>query len=255
MSDLKLEIDVDAITEQLKTSTKEMQTDLEKGVANLAKMTHAKLLELADENLSALKTMYRDNVEYLEPAQIGGDKLWIVRLKEPALWIEEGRKSGFMEELLDGKSSKTSQDGKKYAVVPFKHNENPSQQSSSAQQLANQIKEAMNNKNISWGKIEYGADGSPRTGKLHSFNVESARIKENHKSPLTYGVNVYQKKQADGSVRRDIMTFRIIHEDHKEEGKWNHPGRNGDKLMDAAFEWATDMWEREIFPKIVSKYE
>lgn len=192
-----------------------------------------------------------DNVEY-EKVE---DGLWVVTLKEPAMWIEEGRKSGFMEELLDGKSSRTNKKGEKYAIIPFEHSKNPTEQSPKAQQLANQIKEELKSRNINWKKIEKNKDGSPRLGLLHKINIDNPRLKEAHKSSPTKGIAVYQRKDSSGNVRRDVMTFRIIHEKHRNEGLWIHPGREGDKLMDKAFDWAVDAWDREILPQILAKFD
>lgn len=254
MSDLFFDIDTKGIAEAIGKKVKQIQKDLEDGAWALSHIAHASLLEEASK-LNSLSELYRENIEFVEPTDYSGEKIWIIRLKEKAMWIEEGRKSGFMDELLDGKSGKVSKDGKKYAVIPFKHNENPSRQSTSARQLSAKIKEAMEEKNISWGKIETNADGSPRVGKLHTFNVETARHKGVHKTPLTYGVNVYQKKDESGQVRRDIMTFRIIHEDHEQEGLWDHPGLTGKKLMDKVHDRLDDIWEKEILPSILNKYE
>lgn len=185
--------------------------------------------------------------------------------------------SGFMEELLNGKSSRTGKNGK-YAVIPFKHNKNPSGQSPKAYDLAQEIKYALKKEGVSWKKIETGPDGSPRIGLLHKFNVETARPvdaqKDIHKNPLTKGVAVYQNiydengvlvrdrakgrdlmAKGKGTVKKDVMTFRVISEKHRNEGLWNHPGRQGNKIFDKAFEWAVNHWEKEILPAIFDKYK
>lgn len=162
--------------------------------------------------------------------------------------------SGFMEELLNGKSAKTGKNGR-YAVIPFKHNENPSQQSEKATKLADEIKQALRKRNINWRKIEKNADGSPRIGRLHTINVETARLSPKHKTEPGMGVSVYQSKDKQGNVRRDVVTFRIIHEKHRQEGLWVHPGRKGDKLMDKALDWAMNTWEKEILPMLLEKYK
>ena len=250
MADLKLEVDVEAIAKSFGDLRRSIENDITKGVESLAVMTHAKTLELARDNLRSLSQLYMDNVEFSNPAP----NFWVVTLKEAALWIEEGRKSGFMQELLDGKSGKVSAKGEKYAVIPFKHNVNPTEQSTKAQQLSNEIREGHQQRDVGWRKIELNRDGSPRLGMLHKFNVESARLDPKHKTPSGYGVTVYQTKQKDGSVRRDIMTFRVITEKHKNEGLWNHPGRDGDHLMDKAFDWAIQTWEKDILPAIIAKH-
>lgn len=254
VSNLKFEIDIDTLSKQMEGLKKDIQSDLSKGVQNLANMTHAKVLELAGEELSSLQQKYKENVEFSNPAE----NFWIVTLREPALWIEEGRKSGFMEELLRGKSAKTGKNGR-YAIIPFQHNVNPSTQSPKAYDLAQEIKYELKKKGISWKKIEYNSDGSPRLGLLHRFDLETARPvqaqKDIHKNPLTKGVAVYQRKDEGGKVRRDVMTFRVITEAHKNEGLWVHPGREGNKLMNKAFEWAVSTWEKDILPAIFERYK
>ncbi len=252
MSNLRFHVDVERLAKQFESLKKDVQQDLTKGVENLASMTHAKTLEIAGEELTSLQKMYKDNVEFSNPAP----NFWVVTLKEPAMWIEEGRKAGFMEELLNGKSSRTGKNGK-YAIIPFHHNKNPSEQSPKAYDLAKEIQYELKKKGVNWKKIEVNEDGSPRLGKLHTFQFDNARAiaqKASHKNPLTKGVSVYQTKQKDGSVRRDVMTFRVISEKSRNEGAWVHPGRKGNKIMDKAFEWAMQTWERDILPAIFEKY-
>ena len=260
MSKLNFNIDVERLSKQMGDLKQEVQKDLTKGVESLANMTHAKTLELATEELTSLAELYKDNVEFANPMP----NVWVVTLRDPAMWIEEGRRSGFMEELLNGKSAKTGKNGK-YAVIPFKHNKNPTQQSAKAYDLAKSIQYELKKKGISWKKIETNEDGSPRIGRLHSFNFNNPRDLQDqegklladkaiHKNPLMKGVSVYQTKQKDGSVRRDIMTFRVISEKHKNEGLWVHPGRKGNKILDKAFDWAIQTWEKDILPAIFEKY-
>jgi len=215
MANLIFEIDPKDITDKITAIKDTTENDVIKSVEHLAAMTHAKAHELARDHLSSLSQTYTDNLEFSNPSE----NLWIVILKNPAMWIEEGRKSGFMEELLNGKSSKTNKKGEKYAIIPFKHNANPTQQSPKAQALANEIKNEFKKRGIPWRNLEKDARGDPKIGKLHRFNVDSARLSDKHKSPATHGVAVYQTKNDKGQVRKDIMTFRIIHEKHREEGK------------------------------------
>ena len=251
MSDLKFEIDVNSIASEFGEMKKDLSKDLKQAVGGLASMTHAKTLELATQELGSLQKMYKDNVSFQQLEE----NIWVVSLDEKALWIEEGRKSGFMEELLNGKSSKTSASGEKYAVIPFEHSKNPSEQSSRAQQLTNMIKDELKERGINYRKPEYNADGSPKLGLIKRFNVESAKLKESHKDEPLKGVAIYQRMDKNtGKVRRDIMTFRVITERHREEGRWIHPGRAGDKLMDKAFEWAMNEWDSKILPEVLAKY-
>jgi hypothetical protein len=250
MSGLKFEIDVESLVRQFGSIKKEVEAEVVKAVEGLAIMTHAKVNELARDELKSLSKLYMDNLEFSNPSE----NFWIVTLKEPALWIEEGRKKDFMDELLRGKSAKTNAKGEKYAIIPFQHNKPPTQQSATAFSIANRIKSELKGRGVSWKKIEKDDQGSPRLGRLHSFNIESARVNPLHKNPLTYGVSVYQTKQKDGSVRRDVMTFRVITEKHKGEGLWIHPGRQGNKLFEKAFEWAEKEFETSILPAVLEKF-
>ena len=70
------------------------------------------------------------------------------------------------------------------------------------------------------------------------------------------GVSVYQNKNPKtGKVERNIMTFRVISEKSKEEGKWNHPGRKGEKILDETFKWVEKAWQTQILPDLKRKYE
>ena len=117
------------------------------------------------------------------------------------------------------------------------------------------IKDELKERGINYRKPEYNADGSPKLGLIKRFNVESAKLKESHKDEPLKGVAIYQRMDKNtGKVRRDIMTFRVITERHREEGRWIHPGRAGDKLMDKAFEWAMNEWDSKILPEVLAKY-
>lgn len=252
MSDLKFEIDVDRIAETFGELKSEVEGDIVKGVGSVAEMTHARVLELARDRLGSLSQMYMENVEFDNPEP----NFWIVSLKNPALWVESGVSPGFMEALLNGKSSKINKKGERYAVIPFKHNENPSRQAPQAQSIANEIKDFLKKKKINYQKIEYDSSGSPRLGKIHGpFNVgnKNARLKEGHKSPATYGVSIYQRMK-DGQPRKDVMTFRVIHEKHRAEGKWQYPGKQGEFLMDEALDWAMKLFDNQILPEILRKH-
>lgn len=250
MSDLRFDIDVDGLVSEFGDIKENLKKDLTKGASDLASMTHAKTLELARNNLNSLQKLYTDNVEFSNPEE----NLWIVTLKEPAMWIEEGRKSGSMIDDLLQRGYKTSKDGNKYKAIPFEHSKPPSQQSNSANELTKHIRGELKKRSINYKKIEYGKNGGPRTGLLHRFDVDNPRMSEKQVENLK-GVAVYQTKQKDGSVRRDVMTFRIVSEKQKADGKWMHPGRSPEKFMDKAFAWALRTWENEMLPAILEKYE
>jgi len=262
MADLKFEINIDEVASQFGEIRNKVAKDLKNGVQSLATMTHAKTLELATTELNSVSKIYKDALEFQEIEE----GVWVVSLNSKAMWIEEGRKTGFMEELLTVESPeskgkiKTSKDGKKYRVIPFEHSKKPSEQTKKAKELTDQIRKVLKEKKIPYKKLELGQDGSPKLGLLHKFDINSARIKESHKDEPLKGIAIYQKKdEATGKVSRDVMTFRVISEKHKDEGKWIYPDNakyaQGAKLMDKAFAWALIEWEQTVLPDIMSKYE
>jgi hypothetical protein len=251
MADLKLDINIDGLVNEFKDLKNTIAKDLQKEAESLAVMTHAKLHELASERLKSLSKNYRDNIEFSNPEP----NLWIVTLKEPAMWIEENRKQGSMVDDLLRDGAKVSASGSKYKVIPFLHSKPPSEQTPKAQALAQQIKTELKKQGVSWKKIEYNADGSPRTGLIKTFNVDSARPSPKAKTDALKNVAIYQTKQANGNIRRDVLTFRTVSEKDKELGKWVHPGREGNFLMDEVFEWVQKTWENDILPAVMNKYK
>ena len=59
MSNLKIKIDTAAIAAQFKELALEVEQDLQKGVANLAAITHAKVAEMAGEELKTSRKTFR----------------------------------------------------------------------------------------------------------------------------------------------------------------------------------------------------
>ncbi|HLD91707.1 MAG TPA: hypothetical protein VI911_11970 [Patescibacteria group bacterium] len=251
MSNLKLDIDIESIVKDFKEVKKQVEAELVQGVQALASMTNARLYEVSRDGLKSLRKKYQDAIEFTNPEA----NLWIVSLKEEAMFIESGRKSGWMSELLNGKSAKTSKDGKKYAIIPFEMSKNPSEQTPKAQDLTNQIKAFLKQQGVSYKKIEHNQDGSPRLGLLHKFDIDSARPSPMAKDPALKGLSIYQHKMSDGSIKRQHMVFRIIHESHQSQGKWVHPGLEAKNFMDSVFSWACEQWEQTILPSILKDYK
>jgi hypothetical protein len=122
--------------------------------------------------------------------------------------------------------------------------------------------------------VERNPDGSPKTGLIHSLNLGGEQRGQTYtttyknpqgqplnapwKSPVLDGVRIYQTatkgKGGRESVRRDIMTFRVVSSKHFGL-KWNHPGLQGVKLLDEALQWAGEHWEMEILPSILEKFK
>lgn len=164
----------------------------------------------------------------------------------------------------------------KYLVVPFEHGKGKTAEggaSGSAQNDLNSVlKSEMKRRGIPFGKKEMNADGSPKLGKLHSFDINKSPLKlhdgagQGHGpvgevrqgktgTPFLEGVNIYQTaykgKGGEDRVRKDIMTFRVVTSKQQGSGVWDHPGNDAMKFMEEGLEWARKEWETKISPEIL----
>lgn len=249
-------VDADSIVAELQNFKQEAKKAIEDGVKALAASTHAKVKEFASSKLSTTRKMYMDNLDFQE-VQPG---IWVVSLDAPALWIEEGRKSGDMTEDLLKNNAHTAKDGSKYKAIPFEHSKAPSQQGAFQKEMVRLIKQVLRDESsrigakIPFKKLEYNPDGSPRIGLLHKFDITSPKPTARASHEALSGLRIYQTQTAEGKVRRDIMTFRMVSSKHK-GNKWIHPGREGDKFFEQALEWANQAWENEILPEILKRFK
>lgn len=248
---LKIKIDVEAIAKQFKEFSIEVKQDLEKAVAGLAAITHAKVAEMAATELKTSRKSLMDNLGFEEVSK----GIWVVSIDENAMWIEEGVEPEFdMKPGLLKNATKVSKDGHKYRVIPFDYgSKGPTQLTPNAQTIVNTIRSGLKKANVSFKTIERNGDGSPKLGKLHTFNFESA-IPGKGNTPQLKGVSIYQTLTKTGNVRRDILTFRTVTDGPGSEGKWISPGQPGKKFLDRAADWAINEWESKILPEVTKKW-
>lgn len=259
---LELKIDISDIAKTIEEKIrKKLEEDVKKTIQTLGKSAIKHAEDLSQKKLpKSLDKIYRQNL-YME--QIS-DVIVEVGIRKEALWIEEGRKGGFMEELLQGPGVKTSKDGHKYRSIPFEHSTQVSPTSSVDKKAeVEELKKFLKSEGIRYSKtraLELDEKGSPRIGKMHSFDIKSMREGKKKKiqnlSKNLQGISVYQRENPEtGKVERSIMTFRTISDKHKDQGKWEHPGRKGEKILDDTFKYIQDLWEKELFPELKKKYE
>jgi hypothetical protein len=255
MPDFKIEIDGESISKQFGDLKLEVEASIKTAMGALAASTHAKVIELATEKLGTTRDIYTNALSFEQLSE----NMWVVSLDmQKAGWLEDGRKSGWMEELLKGKSSKVGKNGQRYAVIPFEHSKPPSKQAPSAQRFTQEIRKFLKEKEINYKKIEYNNDGSPKMGLLHSFKEGIGKeIYPSHmaKHDVFKGLSIYQSKdKKTGKMRRDVMTFRIISESQRGSGMWNHPGRSGEFIIDKAYDWALKELENVVMPQIIDSF-
>jgi hypothetical protein len=245
--DLKLSINVDELAQQLQVEVGDIEERVKTAIAGLAAQTHAKVIELVNQNLHSTKGLYIDNLDWHKIE----DGVFVVVLKEPAMFIEEGLSPHSMCDDLLKKNPKISKSGDRYKSIPFGHDKSESQVPSALRSLEQTLKTELKKRKIPFKKIEKNADGSPKLGKLHELNIDSDQ-KGPTGIPYLQGVNIYQSQSKEtGKVSRSIMTFRTVSDKHKALGRWFHPGLDPKHFFEQAFAWSQQVWENEILPEIL----
>lgn len=238
---------------------------------DLSAQAHAHLMEEVQQKLHSSREKYLDALDFKQV----GDDTWVVTLDKDAIWIEEGMPEHEMiADLLKSPKAKMAKDGSRYMVIPFKHNQGPTAQTRAQQDLTSTLKAEMKRREIPYGKIEKDSKGNPKTGMLHSFDILKNPPKTSEGPgqgkgpvgqvrqgptgiPFLQGVRVYQKKVKgkDGkeTVKKSIMTFRIVSSKHMGTGRWVHPGLEAKKFFEEAADWALREWEQRIGPAILER--
>jgi hypothetical protein len=246
-----------------------VEQELKKAAEELSIQAHAHITEQVQQKLHSTREKYLaamkfDNVE---------DGTWVITLDEKAMWIEEGMESHEMlNDLLASPKAKTAKDGSKYLSVPFQHNKGPTQQTQAQNDLTNTLKTELKNRKIPYGKLEMDANGKPKLGLLHKFDILKDPIKTQEGPgqgwgpagqvrqgptgiPFLQSVRIYQRQISDANGKsktvRNIMTFRTASSKHIGTGRWVHPGLEAKKFFDEAEKWATEQWTTKIAPQIL----
>jgi hypothetical protein len=255
MSDFKVNVDIAPLTQFLENFTKEVTTNLKKSVRALANDAHNHIKEEAQNKLHSFRDKYLESLS--APEQVS-EYIWVITLNEKAEWIEEGRPEPF--DMKPGllKDGKTSKDGHKYRVVPMNQAKSPTQMSANnsgyEQNMVNKVKAELKKQGIPYKKLELDKNGSPRIGKLHSLDIDSY-IPGKGNTPQLHGINIYQTKQKNGSVKRSITTFRTVTDKDNQKDKWIHPAVDAKNFFEQARIWAEKEFETKILPAIVEKYK
>lgn len=267
-----------------------LQAACETASQELAAAAHAKVIELAQEQLHSRREKY---IEALSLRQEGG--VWVLALDGSAAWIEDGMPAhNMLDALLSSPKAQRAKDGSTYLVVPFEHGpgKGPGTDWAPHQDLVDTLKKEMKKgvfdkmskdptkrTKIPWSEIERDDQGKPKMGRLHSFNIDHKPTKSHEGpgqgrgpqgdvrqgpnerqvvgggpagggTPFLQGVAVYQSPGEEGGVKRSVMTFRIASSKHEGQERWNHPGLEPAGLMDQAWTWAMEEVEKTILPKL-----
>lgn len=244
--DLKFTINIDDLTNKVETFKEQFKADLLLGIKKLVGQINAHIKDEASKKLHSSYKLFLENYDMHET----GANIWEFRIEKPALWIEEGLKPGFdmKEKILNGK---------RYRIIPFDWGKPPTQQPNKMKEIRSELSALLKQNKVSIDplRIEKNSDGTPKIGKLHSFDF-GGKLMGKGKTPVLQGVSIYQSRdQKTGNVRRDILTFRTMVADPGQSGMWKHPGYEGKKFLNEAQEWAESYWEKEMLPEILSRWK
>jgi hypothetical protein len=235
---------------------------------DLALSTHAHIVENVQNKLHSTREKY---LNALSIQQVS-DESWIINLDSKAMWIEEGLEPhSQVDDMLKSPKAKVSKDGHKYLVVPFEHKKGPTSQTKAQKSLTDTIKAEFKRRKIPYGKLESGADGKPKTGLLHSFDIKDRPSKMSHAPgqgkgpigaamqgptgiPFLKGIKVYQKEiktpEGKNKIIKQIMTFRVVSSKHRGTDRWWHPGLQPKNFFEEAQKWAEEELQKRILKNI-----
>lgn len=182
-------------------------------------------------------------------------------------------KHGVPLSVKKGRTKTSKKDGSRYRVIPFNNSKAQTQQTPAMKSLTDTIKSELKRQKMpGLGTIEKGADGKPKLGFIREIDITNKPLKTGPGPgqgkgptgavrqgptgvPLLQGVRIYQHevldKQGKKHVKKFAMTFRVVSTKHKGTGRWVHPGLEGRRFFDHAFDWALEQWENKIKPQII----
>lgn len=264
-----INVDLSQIEGLMNTIDAGIKKEANKAANDLAQMVKERAIELAGQKLHTRREAY---VKGLKVSEVSEDT-HVVSLDAKVRWIDDGQSTfDMLTGLLNTKKQNhKDKDGNRYVIVPFEHGKGGVTRNTAAQQeLVNTVKAKLKDEGVPFTGIEKNADGSAKTGRLHTFNIEDAPRKldagpgqrrgpvgevmqGNTNVPFLRGVSVYQSVDGKGKAQRSIVTFRIASEKHRSQGKWEHPGNAATDILEAATKWAIETWEKEVAPSLVGK--
>lgn len=263
---LQIKIDYEDIL-QLSKMEDVIKADFKEIGAKVAEAAYAYAVEEAKKRLHSRQGMY---IEALFIGEQDGVHLLVLDAK--AVWIEDGQPAfNMLEKLLSSPKAKTGKNGK-YLAVPF--NNAQGSPPAAQQNLIQTVTSHFKSKGIDLNKIETHADGTPKTGLLHKFDMDEGPLRDSPRRtyqghgkfgkpvqghsgiPFLKGVRVYQKQIEDkktgkSSIQRFVGTFRMASESQVGSGKWDHPGNSPIGIFKDTEEYVKTQFDKEWAGKLL----
>lgn len=224
--------------------TKEIESRAKQSMSLLQQQVYGKIVEKANEKLKSTRSFYLSNLGMINDQ----DNLWVVYLKKEAAWIEDKiAPHEMIDDLTSGPKAKTSKDGHRYNIIPFKHNKPPQQTSRAQMQIQNVVKQELKNRGLD---KTIKLNGRPVIGRAATLKTEltgPGMPVNKFNRPILAGLTIYQREHKTQSgktqIKRDVMTFRVASTKQKGSGMWFHPGSPGANIFDEVSKEVDQMWE------------
>lgn len=259
-----LEEELKRVGKEITDMTEAMMNDAKQQIKALAAQTHALVIEKVNEKVTnkTKRDIYLESLS-LRDVSGGQEEIWSVSLSKDAAWVEDGKEAGErIDEILNnGKPAKTNKDGKKFKIIPFNQKKS-STTSSTNVKMANFVKNELKKRGLD--KVVSDQQGKPIIGKVASVdlvtnNKKGAAFVSKFNRPLLQGLTIYQRevKSPDGkksSVKRDVVTFRIISETQKNSGLWQWKEQPGVHIFEEVEKKVETIWNQMV-KEIVDSYK
>lgn len=264
--EFKIAANLEEIAERLKSTRYQIDFMLRSSVERLSISTHAFVVGYAQEKLHGWtrEEFFGEegkNVRWTEVAE----GFWVVEIDPSVAWIEEGRDPTFMGEwLLKGDKVKTAKDGSKYRIIPFTHARRNKVFNTD---FVDDIKQAVKTSGFNMKKLDRDESGNPKIGmigKLTFGTNVTQRSPENERFfskgrsesvgkalglPAYSGKHyldnaIVTQRKVGNSVKKEVVTFRVISSKHEGEGRWMYPAVPALNSIPAAYDYASKEWDK-----------
>ena len=269
---------LEEIAKALQKRVEDIRSDVKAGAESLAIQTHAKVLELASQELKGyhLEQYIGRNGENVTWKK-ATDNLWIVALDPKAAYIEDGSEPRPMatdDWLL--KNAKTSKTGDKYKVIPMPQAKGGKSLSGTNAALNSMAKKVIRDSKTSMRTIERDASGAPKIGIVKKLNPQAPMTQaqapslfsrprtpdEAAKSGLKahqgifklQGLVIAQKAGNNGKVKKEALTFRVVSSKHSAENRWVYPRVPAANIFQKTNDWMLKEAWPAILKSISAKY-
>lgn len=234
--------------------TKDITQKAKGQVQALAAQAHSMIVSKAQSNLRSTRSIYIDALNIQKIDSSPENEIWSVTLDKSAKFIEDGQPwHNMIDYLVNGPKHKVGKDGKKYNIIPFKHNKPSSQMSLAQNKIANYVKGELKKRGLDKTITK---DGKPVLGRAATLDLTGGKAPTSMNKPLLTGLTIYQRevktKAGKSMIKRDVMTFRVVSENQKGSGMWDHPARPAANFFDETAKELDIIWDK-IIAEIVEK--